>query len=231
MSSEWVHRSALGCVAFAIAPAIAAAASCPSSEMSITSHPPFTSTAASYDSSVFYGDVSGYRVAYDHAAGTVGIHHCCGLGRTHVTASDRYDVVGVPAGSRVVVVAELSVEGAIIGLGCGGSGCWGTLGFRLASGASAVESYITRNLFAEGREPVEGGLVLPVTIVAGQPVTIERQLWARRAAGGNHGAEGIGRLRFSGLPEGARVVSCQGFGDLSVSTLRRSWGGLKSAYR
>lgn len=228
MRSVWVHCCTLTCVAIASAHA---ADPCPSNEMSITSHPPFTSTAAVYDSSEFYDDVAGYRVAYDHPAGTVGIHHCCGLGLTYVTARDRYDVVGVPPGTPVVVVAELDVEGAIISRGCSASGCWGTLGFRLASGASVRESYLTRNLFAEGREPVEGSLMLPVTIVAGQPVTIERQLWARKAAGGNHGAEGIGRLRFAGLPEGVRVVSCQGFGDQSVPTLRRSWGGLKSAYR
>jgi len=229
MRSELIHCGALACLA--VLPALAAADSCPSSEMSITAHPSFVSTAATYDSSEFYGDMAGYRVAFDHPAGTVEIHHCCSLGRTYVKARDQYDVVGVPAGTPVVVVAELSVEGAILSQGCGGSGCWGTLGFSLASGASLRESYLTRNMFSVGREPVQGAVVLPITIVAGQPVTIERQLWAQRAAGGNHGAEGIGRLRFSGLPEGARVVSCQNFADSTVPALRRSWGRLKSAYR
>lgn len=229
MRTQLVHYGALACLA--IVPTLAAADQCPSSEMSITDHPPLVSTTTTYDSSVYYGGMAGYRVAYDHPAGTVEVYHCCSLGRTYMKARDSYDVAGVPAGTPVVVVAELSVEGAILSLGCSASGCWGTLGFSLASGASLRESYLTRNMFAEGREPVQGGVELPITIVAGQPVTIERQLWAQKAPGGNHGAEGIGRLRFSGLPEGARVVSCQGFQDDPVPTLRRSWGKLKSAYR
>lgn len=229
MRSAWVLVGALACLA--ALPALAAADDCASSEMSITGHPPFLSAAATYDSSSYFGDLGGYRVAYDHPAGTVEIHHCCGLGRTFVKARDSYDVVGVPAGTPVTVVVELSVEGAILSQGCGGSGCWGTLGFSLASGTNLNESYLTRNMFAVGSEPVQGGLTLPITIVAGQPVTVERQLWAQKAAGGNHGARGVGQIRFSGLPEGARIVSCQGFDPAVVPTARSSWGRVKSIYR
>lgn len=204
---------------------------CPASEMRITGGAVVSSTSASYDSSVFYTEMAGYRTAYDHPAGTVEVHHCCGLGRTSVRARDRYDLVDVPAGTTVHLVAELGVEGEILSLGCSASGCWGTLGFGLTAGTASSESYLTRNLFAPGREAVRGGVALPLTMVAGQPVVIERLLWAQKAAGGSHGAVGIGRLRFTGLPDGARVVSCQGYAAQAVPALRPSWGTLRVRYR
>lgn len=212
-------------------PCAAAAVPCPASEMSISGGVPFTSSAATLDSSAFFGDIGGHRVAYDHPAGTVNVYHCCGLGRTYVKARDAFDVTGVPPGIGVGLVVELIVDGAILSAGCSASGCWGTLGFSLASGPTFYEGYLTRQMYAPGREEVHGGLLLPVTIVSGQPVTIEYQLWAQRAAGGNHGAEGSGRLRFTGLPEGARVVSCQGFDSAPVPARRSSWGRIRTLYR
>jgi hypothetical protein len=38
-------------------------------------------------------------------------------------------------------------------------------------------------------------------------------------------------LTFSGLPDGARVESCQGFGTTATPVRRSSWGALKQRYR
>ena len=49
-----------------------------------------------------------------------------------------------------------------------------------------------------------------------------------QAAGDSKGAF----LTFEGLPQGSRVVSCQGFTqDFPVATRSLTWGALKTAYR
>lgn len=211
-------------IAFAAQPA--AGASCPASEMSFNGIDTFTSTAPTYDSGV-----GSARVAYNLPQGTVEVYHCCGLGTGYTAARDAYDVIGVPAGTAIDLVAEMPFDGTIISLGCGASGCWGNLEGRITSGSASQKLLITRNLFAPITVPVSGFVQLPITIVAGQPQVIEFRLSAWKSAGGNHGASGTGHIGFRGLPVGAGVISCNGYALTPVPALRRSWGQLKMLYR
>ena len=217
--------------ALVLAWARSSAGDCPASELSFGPGSVFTSSAAVFDSSVIYSGDSGARAAYDLPAGTVEVLHCCGLGVGYARARDEFDVVGVPAGTRVAAVAEMAVEGWIISLGCSPSGCWGYLDAGITSGPSTSQITLAEELLPAGRLPVSGSVQLPVTLVAGQPEIIEFALSARRAAGGNNGAEGIGRIQFTGLPAGARVVSCNGYGNVATPARRRSWGQIKTIYR
>jgi hypothetical protein len=207
------------------------AASCPSSQMAFGTTSVFVSNEAVFDSSIIYGGNSGHRTAYDLPAGTVEVLHCCGSGVGYTRVRDEFDVVGVPAGTRVTVVAEMPIEGWILSNGCSASGCSGYLDGEIVSALSRSLITLTEHLYDLGRVAVSGRVRLPMTIVAGQPQVLEFALSARRHAGGNHGAEGIGHILFTGLPAGTRVVSCNGYGDALVPARRESWGQVKTIYR
>ena len=82
-----------------------------------------------------------------------------------------------------------------------------------------------------GRTSEQGSLTLSVRLTVGQPKIIVSSLAIRTAPGGYHEGEWRGRLRFSGVPAGARVVSCQGYGDTAVPVRPTTWGKLKAMYR
>lgn len=204
------------------------AATCSTSEAGYPGAGPWHSGATDFDQ---WRADSAYHVAFDLAEGLVAVKHGGGLGQTYVTGRDLFDVTGVPAGTVVDLWAELWVDGEILSYGCGGSGCQGILDFSLTSGGVTNSGSIVRTIFSPGSEEVHGGIPLPVTITAGQPVLVEYVLRGRRSAGGNHGARGTGRLRFSSVPEGAGIVSCQGYSQVPVPARQSSWGRVKTLYR
>jgi hypothetical protein len=147
-----------------------------------------------------------------------------------VRAGDAYDVAGVPIGTPVPVTVTLSVDGSVSTTGCGGSGCGGVFVDSLLSGALSDSRTHAIGVFI-GSVGFHDDLTLPITIVAGTPVVIETHFEGFRSPGGNHASQGTGVLRFSGLPPGAVVISCQGYASGPTPTQRPSWGHVKIVYR
>ncbi len=212
-------------------PLTARAQSCPASEYTLGGAPHVASTAPTADTTWAPPGYSGsFRVAWDLRAGNVTMYHCCSLAETHAWVRDAFDVTGVAPGTPVSLVVEFDVHGAVFTSSCGGTGCSGTFGAALRYGEDSTVVVHPAHLF-NGRAEFHDVLWAPVTIVAGQPQTIEFQLFGHRNVGGSHGAEGQGQIRFSAVPAGVSVVSCQGFGASPTPTRRASWGALKTIYR
>ncbi|NOT33755.1 MAG: hypothetical protein HOP12_06240 [Candidatus Eisenbacteria bacterium] len=188
-------------------------------------------TAAIFDSSVIDANGAGFRVGFDLTRGEVHVYHCCGLAGKTTTARDAFDVIGVASGTPVNVVARMTVDGWIWTRGCGGTGCSGLLWTTLTAGALTNQMVLSRTIFSADSIHVTGVVELPVTIVAGTPLTIEFSMHGMRAAGGAHGAHGSGRYEFVGLTPGMHMTSCSGYVDQAVPTLRSTWGKLKVTYR
>ena len=226
-------RACLPAFFVACLPTGALAADCPLSEWAFTTALGWQTTpdAVFETSSGMTGPIGGLRVAIDIPGGQVGVYRCCSIGITAAKLVDAFDVVGVPPGTNVTAVAELVIDGQILGAGCGASGCWGTLRGTVTSGTNSVQQYYTANIFAPDSVRVSGTVALPVTFVAGSPLQMDFMLEAYRAAGGNNGAHGVGTIHFTSLPAGVRVVSCKGYGADLTPTRAPSWGAVKLLYR
>ena len=211
----------------------AADPSCPPSEMSLAGSAPFTTTAAVFDSSGAIDSHGDFHVAYDLPAGTAFMHEFHGYGAhptTYVRASDAFDVVGVPPGTRVDLTVECTVTGAVYTPGCAGAGCWGILEDRLSSASYADERRHVIGLFG-GRREFTDVLQIPLSIVAGSPERIHVTLIGYNGPGGNHGVEGTSQPRFLPADPAVTVVSCQGYASAPVPVRPTSWGRLKVSYR
>ena len=207
----------------------AADPSCPPSEMSFGGSTPFTTTVGVFDTSgtIGYGD---FHVAYDLPAGTAFMHQFYLRDITYVRASDAFDLMGVPPGTRVDLTVECTVTGAVYTPKCAASGCWGIFGDRLSSGPYADERKHSINLF-DGRREFTDVLQIPLSIVAGSPERIDVTLYGYNLGGGNHGVEGTSQLRFITADPAVTVVSCQGYAMAPVPVRPTTWGRLKAIYR
>jgi hypothetical protein len=208
------------------APTLAqAGSSCPASEIE------FTPNLASTYAAVFDTLAGTRHVAFNLPQATLLVHHPGALGATFVRARDAYDVIGVAPGTSVLVFVELEVTGTISTDGCGGSGCWGSLRGRISDGVHSAEETASATIFAPESVPVGLSVELPVELVAGQPNGLEFELMGYRAPGGSHVVDGTGQWRFTKVPAGAVIVSCQGYVDPTTPVRPASWGRLKAAYR
>ena len=199
---------------------------CPRSELKLATTDVIVSTSAAAETT----DTVWLRAGYDLVAGTVRMYQCCFLSHTYAIARDAYDVSGVAPGTPVAVTVEFPFDGSVWTAGCGGSGCGGVLAGFLRHGSAVAEGIHSVHLF-QGSAEVHDVLRLPVTIVAGRPETIEFELRGYRTPGGSHGSEGTGTIRFTGLPPGASVISCQGYAGQVTPARRTSWGTVKTIYR
>lgn len=170
-------------------------------------------------------NVYGFSCArYDIPAGTL---RAFGGGGGSVTMRDSFHVVGPTDGTPLEFTAQLVLLGSASRTGCqfGGAGVSG----RLVEGASnAADTFVVA--------PPCGTIYLNTTLeVQIHRLSGERfQISASVGAGGYEGgSESIdGTLRFAGLPEGASVVSCNGFHQgPPVPVARGYWGELKTRYR
>lgn len=198
---------------------------CPSSTVAVYSTSPVLYPSAAVDSVT----PSGRRAAYDLIAGWVAITHTGGVGFLHCEASDRFRVVGVPDGTPVHVIARLAVDGYAQTDGCGGSGCHGEFGGWIGQGASVVSSSVTAH-FGPERIALQQTLEYPLDVLAGEWFDLQYRLWFNRTAGASHFGGGRADLRFAGLPDGADIVSCQGY-RLTTPARIVSWGRVKTIYR
>ena len=224
-------RAALAVVAFvltSLAHPATADSLCPADSMRLSTGAIFTSTAASFDTTS--NSFGTFHVAYDLTAGSVHMDQCCSLAGAWIKVADRYDVVGVPAGTLVSVTAQLTVDGSVSTTGCGGSGCGGYYGARIEHGSDAPQVVHAVSLFS-GSVSFHDVVPLTFAIVAGTPELVFLTEWGARSPGGSHASEATGVLTFTGLPIGVSVVSCQGFGQPPVPVREASWGRLKTIYR
>jgi hypothetical protein len=216
-------------MAWVLGPSAAAlparAAPCPASTVAIYSTSPVPHTEAAFETTTAVGRIA----AYDLRAGTLHIEHPGGVGSLYVEGADRYRVVGPADGTPIPIVARLEVDGFSQSAGCGGSGCWGEFRAEIGQGTNVVSQSVTTTFAAERKDLVTS-LDYPLTVVAGGDFELRCRLTFIRPPGASHFGGGISRLRFVGLPDEARVTSCQGY-DSATPTRATSWGRLKALYR
>jgi hypothetical protein len=152
-----------------------------------------------------------------------------------VSAGDSYRVEGLPAGTPLTFTAELAIQlmaGGGYGILVRSSTASATLREGVSNESSASVSTLLECYPGYGCSGYQVDLnrVLAVTVVrtAGEVFPLDFNLWTR----GNTEARANGQLRFSGLPAGASVVSCQGFHqDFATLSRASTWGQLKVRYR
>lgn len=129
---------------------------------------------------------------------------------------DEFQVVGVTAGTPLEFYAELWIEGSIEIQGS----------IRAGIGEN---SFWTDGLDIEDEGPVSTKLKYPLAYAAEQPfVLVAELLVVGRGIEGRAHASAV--MRFSGLPPGASVISCQSY-NLPVQVQQQTWGRVKSIYR
>jgi hypothetical protein len=136
-----------------------------------------------------------------------------------VRTTDVYEITGVPVGVPYSFFAELYVHGTFVAPG----NVYIDLEVDVPNGAEVSA------VFGSPATSVEEVVRLPLVYEAGQPFP----LIVRISASGLHpggSANTFSELWFSGLPAGARVVSCQDY-DVPVPARAGTWGELKAIYR
>ena len=159
-------------------------------------------------------------------------------GAAAVAAVDQYRVEGVSPGTPLVFSAELVVHLRASPFNCHQAGSPPPTAFASAtlregdSNQASVSITMPVICFPQYCCPqaryLDQTLRVTVTRLAGELFTLHFDL----ASGGDGGEQGFGQLRFSGLPPGGFVVSCQGYrqdGPTAANGL--SWGRLKQIYR
>ena len=147
-------------------------------------------------------------------------------GDARVVASDEYVVLGMPSGTPVTIQAEFQLTGYYTNqTAC----CDGDASGSILEGATnrAASSFSGG---AVGENSFDRTLSITVAAVAGASFVLRLEVRAHGTEGAN--AEITGQLRFSGLPAGTSLTSCQGFRqDGPTPTIPSSWGSLKIRYR
>jgi hypothetical protein len=206
---------------------------CPNSEVQLGDSNVADYTSAALDTSHTY-PTGTYRAAYNLLTGALHFEKplTSNFGHPFVIASDRYDIAGPAPGTIVPLTVEFDVNGYVESAGdCGGSGCSGFFGARMfKDGVTVVDQSVSVGF--TGRADLIQALQFPTSITVGQPTVIQFQLYYFVQAGGDHyGGIGDGAFHFTGLPAGAALISCQGFGGLPTEARHASWGKLKTIYR
>ncbi len=219
-----------GAVLLASAAPLHAQAPCPASTYQIAYGEPTTFTGPLLSLSVPDPGGRERTVAFDLPSGRLSSSLGIGnVGWTFVRATDRFDVVNVPAGTPVALLAALDVDGTSR-TDCYLPDCGGWFGARIYGPGTTVEQQVTAQGSPTGEAPLHTTLTLPVTIVAGTGLTLSFELYEFVAAGVQGGGGGTARIRFTGLTGNANVVSCQGY-SLVTPARPGTWGALKAIYR
>jgi len=214
-------------VAFALPAAPAsAAAGCPASIVTLSyANGPFSTTADVYDSS----DATPYypaHVALDRLRGSLSVGGSSG-GRflVMVRVVDSFDVTGLPPGTPVKTTLELRPTGQATS--CNGHGCGATFVGVVRAGTDSVVADMSGEFGWTRSLPAL--MSLPLTLVAGSPAEAQLAVSYATGPGGGGTIDVSATWGFTGLPPGARVVSCTG-GDLTPAR-GATWGALKIRYR
>jgi hypothetical protein len=179
--------------------------------------------ASQCNGSVNYDLAAGYL----HAAGSGGDQGGYGV----VDAADDYWITGLPAGTPLSFEVLLRSRGsASANYGCGPFSGFGHATVTLREGDS---NSITVSANADGCSPTyvvfDSLLRLSVQRNAGEVFALSFVL---NTGGNKGGGSATAQLSFATLPQGAAVVSCQGFRqDFPVVARVVTWGALKQVYR
>lgn len=179
----------------------------------------FAATTAADTASVAYNDS---RASFNHPDGVFEaftqvdevFRHS-----THVTATDRYVLQGVPAAQ---VTVRLNLLLYVI-TDPSGRMAWASAAARLTGGVQAAEA----QSLGPGIDPY---IEVVVWVLEGEPFEVTCEVSAD-GSGYYPICRLTGTLEFADLPDGAQITSCNGFGDLSVPVEATTWGAVKSLYR
>jgi hypothetical protein len=127
---------------------------------------------------------------------------------------DEFQVTGPPEGMMLSFFAELRVEGTIEG----GGEIWAGL-----AGGGTSEYEVWRS------GPVNETIKLSLQYPPEEPFLLMSEMGVL-GKGMEGVVGGVAILRFSGLPPGSRVTSCQKY-NVPVQVQQHTWGQLKSLYR
>ena len=184
---------------------------------------PVCSMAPQFDTpapACVYGDAGGYNIPwgtlYSVALDPFG---CCGI---RTTVEDEFTVTGLPEGTPISFQCQFYVvvdAGCILGPGTARAG------MEVVGGESQQSEW---EAYLFGGEPLDTTFVVPLELEAG--VSFSMRYFAETSFGECNGSV-VGTFSFSGLPEEATVVSCNGFIDGPVQTESTSWGRVKATYR
>ena len=154
-------------------------------------------------------------------------------GFANVITVDDMKVIGVTPGTPLSFIATLEVvaystwyDGFLAGGGFSASLQKGD------SPPSSVSYNSPRCCPGPDWSYFHASFVIPVTVegLAGETFRITCSVEAWTAAWGE--ANASASLRFTGLPPGSSVISCQGYRlDIPTEARRTSWGDLKARYR
>lgn len=209
----------------------ATAAECPPSsvQLSATSGPfeyPLAVLDTTYSAMTFSA-----HAAYDLRQGTAALSVTPVSAETLlVTPIDYYELVGLPDGTPADITWVIDYDGWIDGPECVWPDCRAhvaVLMFNQFWDARAVVPAASSG----GRTSESGSVELVTRMLAGQPHRMF--MWLEILVGALGQFEGAltTRLRFSNVPAGARIVSCQGYGDVDTPIRASTWGRIKAAYR
>jgi hypothetical protein len=146
-------------------------------------------------------NATGTEVDFATAAGTFRLDSR--FREVSVRWSDRYRIEGVAAGTPLAFEAHVR---AILGSAdsCVTNRCFASLASVTLASAAGVDS-------VAAKPDPRRTLVVPVSINAGESFALELGFRANAVPAPALAATVVARLEFTGLPEGARVVSCHGF--------------------
>lgn len=168
------------------------------------------------------------RITFDRRGRNLTLHAVQG-GRatTFVHLSERFMLIGAPAGTPVTATIEFRVEGQAV-QDCGGSGCG--MQFHASLLAAGITATSDASIAGPGAltRSLDATLAIPVTFVVGEPLTAEfRMDYATGPGAGFEEATGQGTWNIQGLPDGVQAVQC-----LETTPARTpTWGALKLRYR
>jgi len=179
-----------------------------------------SSSTATYTQSNVIASFSG---TYNLVAATLSGHAASVVDAaiTLVAATDEYIVTGPPTGTPLLFAVEFTVNGS----STGPASC------RMRASTDHEYNHLP-SVFTSGPN-LSSVLRLPILVAPDTPFRVRYSLGA--LLGGNGVSMSVtesGTFRFSGLPAGAKVRSCQGFQqDITVAAATPSWGSLKIRYR
>ena len=135
-------------------------------------------------------------------------------------------MLGAAPGVPVAATLEFRPTGSATN-DCASSGCGVEFAAALCAGPDSVVADASGEAF--GAHTLPPLMTLPVTLMAGSPLTAQFFMVFSCGPGGSGSVDSGGTWDVTGLPPGIRAVSCPG-GD--VTPVRPStWGALKSRYR
>ena len=192
-----------------------------------------TSTAPSYSYvGPWQAGTSCELACYDlpHGALVVNVPESACFCDSYVQAVDRFHVEGIPPSGPISFAARLHVTGYLPTMAFGLAGLQETGGARVEKPYSETDSPLDITLTLPLSKSVGETFELAGDMRVAKSVPYAPAVVSPNAARPAAASEVSGTLEFLGLPPGAVVQSCQGYG-LPVPVLPSSWGRLKAAYR